>query len=94
MEKLQDRPVADEQCVNVSEDEDDSENGLDNHEWQGVLSKWTNYIHGWQSRYIVLKNGTLSYYKSKRDTNIGCRGSISLFKATIKVPFTVMIYFS
>ena len=84
MEKVLDRAVADEQCVNVSEDEDDSENGLENHEWQGVLSKWTNYIHGWQSRYIVLKDGTLSYYKSKRDTSLGCRGSISLFKATIK----------
>lgn len=29
----------------------------------GTLSKWTNYIHGWQDRFIVLKDGTLSYYK-------------------------------
>lgn len=29
----------------------------------GYLSKWTNYIHGWQPRFIVLKDGTLSYYK-------------------------------
>lgn len=82
MEKVQDR--VDEQGVNISEDEDDSENGLDNYAWQGVLSKWTNYIHGWQARFIVLKGGTLTYYKSKNDTKLGCRGSISLFKATIK----------
>lgn len=89
MEKVQERPLSEDQGVNVSEDEDESETNLDSHEWQGELSKWTNYIHGWQSRYIVLKAGTLSYYKSKRDTNIGCRGSISLFKATIKVLFTL-----
>uniref|UniRef100_A0A672HNC4 Ceramide transporter 1 n=1 Tax=Salarias fasciatus TaxID=181472 RepID=A0A672HNC4_SALFA len=28
----------------------------------GILSKWTNYIHGWQDRWVVLKNNTLSYY--------------------------------
>ncbi|XP_052132271.1 ceramide transfer protein isoform X2 [Frankliniella occidentalis] len=83
MEKVPERPVAEEQAV-ASDEEDDSENGLDNHEWQGVLSKWTNYIHGWQARYVVLKGGTLSYYKSKKDMKLGCRGSISLFKATIK----------
>lgn len=32
-------------------------------ELKGYLSKWTNYIHGWQPRFIVLKDGTLSYYK-------------------------------
>ncbi|XP_051169863.1 ceramide transfer protein [Leptopilina boulardi] len=53
-------------------------------ELQGNLSKWTNYIHGWQSRFIVLKNGTLSYYRSEQDSGFGCRGSISLFKADIK----------
>nr|CAD7444556.1 unnamed protein product [Timema bartmani] len=65
-------------------DEDDSDNGYHVPEMQGVLSKWTNYIHGWQSRFIVLKDGTLSYYKSEQETGFGCRGSISLFKATIK----------
>lgn len=54
-------------------------------ELKGYLSKWTNYIHGWQSRFIVLKNGTLSYYKSEQESDLGCRGSISLYKATIKV---------
>lgn len=32
-------------------------------ELKGYLSKWTNYIHGWQARFIVLKDGMLSYYK-------------------------------
>lgn len=54
-------------------------------ELKGYLSKWTNYIHGWQPRFIVLKNGNLSYYKSEVDSDFGCRGAISLHKATIKV---------
>lgn len=28
---------------------------------KGYLQKWTNYIHGWQSRFIVLQDKTLSY---------------------------------
>ncbi|XP_023301176.2 ceramide transfer protein isoform X1 [Lucilia cuprina] len=53
-------------------------------ELRGYLSKWTNYIYGWQPRYIVLKDGTLSYYKSESESDFGCRGAISLSKATIK----------
>lgn len=52
---------------------------------KGYLSKWTNYIHGWQPRYMVLQDKTLSYYKSEEDSDFGCRGLISLQKATIKV---------
>lgn len=63
---------------------DDSDSESNNAELTGVLSKWTNYIHGWQDRYIVLKNGTLSYYKSEHDQGFGCRGAISIFKANIK----------
>jgi len=76
--------ATDNHCGTFSDEEDDSEIGY-TPEWQGTLSKWTNYIHGWQTRYIVLEKGTLSYYKSKKETNVGCRGSISLFKAVIKV---------
>lgn len=54
-------------------------------ELQGTLSKWTNYLHGWQERWVVLSNGTLSYYKSEFDTAFGCRGSMSVAKATIQV---------
>ena len=53
-------------------------------ELQGTLSKWTNYIHGWQDRYMALKDGTLVYYKSEHETDFGCRGAISLSKASIK----------
>lgn len=56
---------------------------------QGILNKWTNYIHGWQDRFIVLKDGTLSYYKSEEDSGFGCRGALSLYKATIKVYLTI-----
>uniref|UniRef100_A0A673BUL9 Ceramide transfer protein n=1 Tax=Sphaeramia orbicularis TaxID=375764 RepID=A0A673BUL9_9TELE len=44
---------------------------------------WTNYIHGWQDRWVVLKNNTLSYYKSQDETEYGCRGSLCLTKAVI-----------
>ncbi|KAG8228856.1 hypothetical protein J437_LFUL008352, partial [Ladona fulva] len=76
--------MSDDHSVTCSDEEDDSDNGYQAPEKKGVLSKWTNYIHGWQSRYIVMKDGTLSYYKSEQDTGFGCRGAISLFKATIK----------
>ena len=53
--------------------------------YEGSLSKWTNYLHGWQSRYLVLRDGTLSYYKSEFDTGYGCRGSVSISKANVEV---------
>ncbi|KAK2718249.1 hypothetical protein QYM36_005534 [Artemia franciscana] len=53
-------------------------------EFKGTLCKWTNYIHGWQNRYIVLDRGILSYYKSELDTEFGCRGSVSIQKAQIQ----------
>ena len=53
----------------------------------GVLLKWTNYIHGWQQRYLVLKDGTLSYYKSEDELSFGYRGSIIIIKSNIKVYF-------
>ncbi|XP_065185146.1 ceramide transfer protein-like [Sycon ciliatum] len=51
---------------------------------KGTLLKWTNYIQGWQERYVVLSNGTLSYYKSEFDTSFGCRGSMSLLMANVQ----------
>lgn len=78
----------DVECVDAEIDGYDDEEGSDGiviPELQGTLSKWTNYIHGWQTRFIVLKDGTLSYYKSEQDSGFGCRGSISLYKANIKV---------
>lgn len=52
---------------NTNSHSDDSDHDLNCNssipELKGYLSKWTNYIHGWQPRFIVLKDGTLSYYK-------------------------------
>ena len=56
---------------------------------KGTLSKWTNYIHGWQERYFMLDGGLLSYFKSETDTQYGCRGSISLHKTKIAVGYIV-----
>lgn len=52
---------------------------------KGYLSKWTNYLHGWQERYVVVAQGVLSYYKSELDTQYGCRGSISLHQVRLLV---------
>jgi len=30
---------------------------------QGQLQKWTNYMKGYRSRWFLLQNGFLSYYK-------------------------------
>lgn len=65
-----------------SEEDVDPESGQ-TMELGGVLSKWTNYIHGWQDRWVVLKNNTLSYYKSEDEREYGCRGSLCLSKAVI-----------
>ena len=75
-------------------DEEDNDFDDEHHlpELAGTLNKWTNYIHGWQDRYIALKEGTLSYYKSEDDTAFGCRGAVSLAKAVITV-CTRSIYF-
>ncbi|XP_041464970.1 ceramide transfer protein-like [Lytechinus variegatus] len=54
-------------------------------ELEETMSKWTNYIHGWQDRWVVLKNGTLSYFKSRHEMQSGCRGSMSLARAVIEV---------
>lgn len=84
--------MSDDHSANLSDDEEDIDNGFAQPELHGTLSKWTNYIHGWQDRYIVLKDGTLAYYKSEDDTAYGCRGAISIFKAVIKVNITYSSY--
>ena len=62
-------------------DEDDWE--VDKSELSGTLNKWTNYIHGWQKRFIAVKDGSLVYYRSESETDFGCRGAISLNKAVV-----------
>eukprot|EP01135_Chromosphaera_perkinsii_P003396 Nk52_evm20s242 gene=Nk52_evmTU20s242 len=51
---------------------------VDDPYFEGTLSKWTNYISGWQDRWVVLSGNVLSYYKSQHDVTYGCRGSINL----------------
>jgi len=72
-------------ALSITDDEDESEEDVGVYEKKGVLSKWTNYLHGWQDRYIVLKDGTLSYFKSENDLSFGCRGAVSLAKASVTV---------
>lgn len=33
----------------------------------GLLYKWTNYHKGWRSRWFTLRNGVLSYSKSRNE---------------------------
>lgn len=82
--------------LSLTDDEENEESDFENSlpEFQDNLSKWTNYLHGWQDRYIVLKDGTLSYYKSENDTSYGCRGAVSLSKATVTVRCSSQLEFS
>jgi len=66
-----------------SEEEELVDDGLP--QLTGTLNKWTNYLHGWQERYFVLKDGTLTYFKSETDRSFGCRGAVSLSRAIISV---------
>ena len=54
--------------------------------------QWTNYIHGWQDRWVVLKNNTLSYYKSEDEREYGCRGALCLSKAMISVSIAIRFW--
>lgn len=58
---------------------------------QGYVSKWTNPLYGWQKRWLVLKDGTLTYFKTEHETGYGCRGAISLYKAVLKVEYSFKI---
>ncbi|XP_049957481.1 pleckstrin homology domain-containing family A member 3-like isoform X1 [Schistocerca serialis cubense] len=45
---------------------------------EGVLWKWTNYWSGWQTRWFILDDGVLAYYKSQDEVNQGCKGSMKV----------------
>lgn len=79
----------DELSLTDEEENDEYEDENQLPELAGTLCKWTNYIHGWQDRYIVLKEGTLSYYKSENETGFGCRGAVSLSKVIISVSSSI-----
>lgn len=50
----------------------------------GYLFKWTNYLKGYQKRWIFLNNGFLSYYRSPNEMDHTCRGAINLANAHIQ----------
>lgn len=82
--------------LSTSSDEDEGEvqslmddpNGRDD-KWaplpvRGVLSKWTNLLHGWQERFFVLSDGCLTYYRNADDVGLGSRGSVKIRSAFVK----------
>lgn len=52
---------------------------------EGILWKWTNYWNGWQTRWFVLENGILSYFKSQEEVIQGCKGSVKVSVCQINV---------
>ncbi|XP_046992441.1 pleckstrin homology domain-containing family A member 3-like [Schistocerca americana] len=52
---------------------------------EGVLWKWTNYWSGWQTRWFILDDGVLAYYKSQDEVNQGCKGSMKVSACEIIV---------
>lgn len=67
------------------EDDKTTSGSFRNGDFQGRLFKWTNYLHGWQERYLILKKGFLNYYKNEFDIGLGCRGALSVRQAIIQV---------
>ena len=47
----------DDPTVNLSDEDEEMDQQNVSTGYEGSLSKWTNYIHGWQSRWMVLSNG-------------------------------------
>ncbi|THU98961.1 hypothetical protein K435DRAFT_720157 [Dendrothele bispora CBS 962.96] len=51
---------------------------------KGYLNKYTNVAKGYNTRWFVLKNGILSYYRHQEDETVASRGSISMKTAILK----------
>ncbi|KAG9000932.1 hypothetical protein FRB93_012537 [Tulasnella sp. JGI-2019a] len=51
---------------------------------RGYLNKYTNVARGYNTRWFVLKDGMLSYYRHQDDENLAGRGSISMRHAKFK----------
>ncbi|KAM9164304.1 oxysterol-binding protein-related protein 10 isoform 1-T1 [Pangshura tecta] len=67
---------------------------------EGALSKYTNLLQGWQSRYFVLdfETGILQYFVNEQSKNQKPRGALSLAGAIIslsdEVPHMLVVYFA
>uniref|UniRef100_A0A8C8S397 Oxysterol-binding protein n=1 Tax=Pelusios castaneus TaxID=367368 RepID=A0A8C8S397_9SAUR len=65
---------------------------------EGALSKYTNLLQGWQSRYFVLdfETGILQYFVNEQSKNQKPRGALSLAGAIIslsdEVPHMLVVY--
>jgi hypothetical protein len=76
------------------EDEKTTSGTFRNGDFQGRLFKWTNYLHGWQERYLILRHGFLNYYKNEFDISLGCRGALSVKQALIQVQTEQRVFFN
>ncbi|VDP86999.1 unnamed protein product [Echinostoma caproni] len=66
-----------------------SEDASDEEIWapmpvRGMLSKWTNLLHGWQERYFILSDGMLTYYRNSDEVSLGSRGAVRVRLADVK----------
>lgn len=47
---------------------------------------------GWQTRWFVLENGILSYYKSQDEASQGCKGSVKVSVCQINGTLSTELY--
>ncbi|XP_077347587.1 oxysterol-binding protein-related protein 10 [Lithobates pipiens] len=65
---------------------------------EGLLSKYTNLIQGWQNRYFILdfESGILQYFVTEASKNQKPRGSLSLAGSLVsqsdEAPFMIVVY--
>ncbi|KAG9093089.1 hypothetical protein FS749_015118 [Ceratobasidium sp. UAMH 11750] len=52
--------------------------------YKGYLSKYANVAKGYNTRWFVLKDDMLSYYRSRDDEGLAIRGAISVRTARVK----------
>ncbi|KAG8822739.1 hypothetical protein FRC17_009468 [Serendipita sp. 399] len=60
---------------------------------RGYLTKYGNMAKGYNTRWFVLKDGMLSYYRHQDDENLACRGSLSMRNARVKPSSTDKLKF-
>lgn len=60
---------------------------------RGYLTKYGNLAKGYNTRWFVLKDGMLSYYRHQDDENLACRGSLSMRNARVKTSPTDKLRF-
>ena len=53
------------------------------HSYRGFLEKYTNLVHGYKTRWFVLENGQLSYYRAPEEEGRHARGTINMHHAVV-----------